>query len=124
MQYTAEAEFCRLAEAILERLRRIPTGQLSGDDSPLTDFWLEYAAQVQGEHSFVFNEHERLVRGECDACAESLSASEVQMLWLETSAYWDGTYEGSPCLSEQRELLSDELLRRVQKRAADLDLPV
>ena len=124
MQPTADAEFCRLAESILERLRIIPTGQLSGDDSPFTDFWLEYGAQMQGEHSCVFGEYERLVRAECDSCADALSAAETELLWVGTAAYLDWTDEESPCLSEQREFVSDELLRRIQRRAADLDLPV
>ena len=122
MPHAHDAEFHRLAEAVLKRLRRIPAG-LSGDDSPFTDFWLEYAAQVQGEHSFAFGEYERLVRVECDGCVERLSEAEVELLWPGTAAFSDWMEEGPPILTEQRENVSDELFRHIQSRAADLDLP-
>ena len=63
MAHAPESEFRSLVEVVLKRLRRIPAG-LSGDDSPFTDFWLEFAAQVQGEHGFLFGEYEQLVRAE------------------------------------------------------------
>jgi hypothetical protein len=43
---------------------------------------------------------------------------------LEQWPTWIGRMRSPPCLSEQKEFVSDELLRQIQRRAADLDLPV
>jgi hypothetical protein len=116
------AKLLSLVDGIVANLQRIPSG-FSGDDSGLTDFWLEYACQVQEEHSVLFGEYEHIIREECDREAVGLPAVQVVVLWPATEGYLDWGEDDPPALLEKREHISDELHRLVQRKAADLDLP-
>src|SRR5689334_1116480 len=101
MPHAREADLRRLADDVVERLRSMKTG-LSGDDSPFTNLWLEYAAQVQEQHGILFSEYERIVRAKCERRVDDASPADVEWLWPATKGFGEWTEDGHPGLGEQR----------------------
>jgi hypothetical protein len=119
--------YSSLEDRVIALMRALsPQGpdRLSGPDSPWTNPWLEYAAQIQYEPSFYFSLYVKLVETECEGQVAALSPIERGLLWLDSEHYWGtGPEDSRPADSEIRDAVASELKRRVDSRAADLDLP-
>ena len=113
----------RLLDQIMGGMGELTSSRLSGDNSPYVNPWPEYAAQVQGQHSFAFGLYQDLLRRFCDAQAAALPDREVRLLWSGTRDCEDWSEDGPPQLALQREHISDELFRRLETEAANEELP-
>lgn len=70
----AERLLAQLVDEIVETIEELLDGcRQSGDDSELDTVWLEYAAQIQGQHSAVYWAYVSTIESICLACAEELS---------------------------------------------------
>jgi DNA phosphorothioation-dependent restriction protein DptG len=118
-----DREYRRLLDLIIGGMAELTSSRLSGDDSPYVNPWLEYAAQIQGQHGSAYRLYEDLLNRLCDAEASDLSDPQVRFLWNGTQDREDWTEDGTPSLDLQREHVSDELFRRLQCEAANEELP-
>ena len=118
-----DREYGRLVDLIVADMGDLTSSRLSGDDSPYGNPWLEYAAQIQGQHSFAFGLYQDLLRQFCDARAAELPDPEVRFLWNETWDCENWSEDGPPHLDLKREHISDELFRRVEREASNEELP-
>jgi hypothetical protein len=118
-----DREYRRLLELVVGGMAELTSSRLSGDDSPYVNPWLEYAAQVQGQHSFAFSTYEDLLRQFCNGQATSLPDESVLILWNGTGGCADWSEADLPHLDLMREHISQELFCRVETKAANEELP-
>jgi hypothetical protein len=119
-----DACYDELVEAVIARVKSLPgSARESGGDSPYRDVWEEYAAQVQEERSILFAAYEGLVESCCAASCDSLSRTEVRLLWLDSEAYWQWIEDEPPDHGQMLDDVKAEVARRVDGRAADWPLP-
>ena len=111
----------RTVDQALAILRQQPSA-LSGEDSGLGTVWLEFCAQIQGEHSVDWDAFEALVRDVIEGELMALQPTERQAMWLGTEAGAD--WIGEPAAGEGAIPISIEDLvnlaySTVWQRAAD-----
>jgi hypothetical protein len=107
--------------AVVKTLQGMPS-TLSGEDSGLGTVWLEFCAQVQGEHSIDWSEFENLVQQVIEGLSSKLPTIDQQALWLQTPAGEDWLDEPStdPALMPvDPDDVVGMLYSQVWKRAAD-----
>ncbi|TVY09072.1 hypothetical protein [Paenibacillus cremeus] len=95
----------------------------SGDDSPLNNVWEEFVVQIQGEESIFFEAYEDTIRAICEKVLNSLTESELRLLWLETDGYFD--YDEDELFPTEDVLLEgieQELYSRLCALAADEEI--
>jgi hypothetical protein len=100
-----------------------PEGSLSGDDSGLDDVWEEFKYQVQREESGMFDLYVETIEGVCADLAGKLPNHELELLWLQTEAYFNHDEDDEPRTRD--ELVEDvghELYGRVLENAGDQEL--
>lgn len=103
---------------VIERIKSLgPECRLSGDDSGLADVREEFKCQVQTGESFFYDVYEETIRSICRDVIESLTRSELKLLWLWTDAYFDYEGEGFPCTEELIDAVEDELYSAVWQAA-------
>lgn len=86
-----------ISDKVLAILRRQPSA-LAGEDSGLGTVWLEFCAQVQGEHSVDWDAFETLVRDVVEGELMALQPTDRQAMWLGTEAGAD--WIGEPAASD------------------------
>lgn len=102
---------------------RLQRSTLAGDDSGLGSLWLEFCAQVQGEHSIFWEEYESVVSQKVESLVRQLPAADRQALWLQTEAGNDWLDEEASVDVEHvpvfLEDVVNDLYSKVWQRAAD-----
>lgn len=118
-------DFDDCVDKVIQAMRKLPkSSRQSGEDSPLEDVWEEFATQVQGEESFYMSLYERLAEDACRELVETLTESNLLMLWQETGPGigWIDD-DPVPYAEDMRADVIEELYRKVLGAAADYDLP-
>lgn len=114
----------QLVEEVIAKLAALPDESMtSPPDAPYTSPWQEYAAQIQGEHSPLFELYEDLVLQFTGDVVSSLSKTRRAFLWLACEDDWTIEYDGPPPADHVFGAIKGEVKRRVGRRAADLALP-
>jgi hypothetical protein len=75
----------RLAGKVISILQKMNDGLQSGDDSCLENTWDEVCAQVQGEHSVLWDLYDELLQTLTNAEVEELLPHERDAIWLQTT---------------------------------------
>ena len=118
-------DFDDCVDKVIQAMRKLPkSSRQSGEDSPLEDVWEEFATQVQGEESFYMSLYERLAEDACRELVETLTESNLLMLWQQSDA-GIGWIDDDPLPYDEdmRADVIEELYRKVLGAAADYDLP-
>jgi len=124
VQRLIDARYTSLVSEAIESIRALPAeNRQSGDDSVLGDVWLEYASQIQGEHSWMWHAYVTTVEDICCGTVAHLTDFEVSVLWLASDGYWDWLEERAPSIGQMRDDVTAELRQRVDSFAANLELP-
>jgi len=123
LQRLIDKEYDRLLACTVAEVRDLASCGLSGDDSPYTDLWLEYAAQVQGQHGFTFKQYENMLVQFCEKQSEDLPDFVARVLWFGTEGSWDWSEPSPPGLLVTREHVAEELFRRLSGIAVNEELP-
>jgi hypothetical protein len=113
--------YARLRAEAIERFASVP-GALSGR-SELATPWLEYAAQVQGQKSPLFQAYQDTLNTICFHLAAALNVEQVESMWPDSEGYLYWTHDGVPHVEQQRADVAEEITFRVRKEAMDLELP-
>jgi hypothetical protein len=122
---TLAAAACqRIAERVVEALKRQPA-TLSSDDSGLLTVWEELCVHVQDEESFFWDAYvetaSQFIRAELDG----LSRRELEAVWLQTRAgfewFWDFSHYLLPRAEEFSSAEIDAFLERAQSGRHELD---
>ena len=74
-------------------LKRAREPLLSGDGSGLKSAWQEICVQVQGEESVFWDAYIQLMRDYVLSRLQTVSAPELEMLWLRTESGWDWLWD-------------------------------
>lgn len=90
----------RLGQLVVSDLKKITEPLLSGDDTVLTSVWLEICVQVQGEESFFWDAYLQMMRDAALSRLMAASSAELEMLWMQTEAGWDWTWDVVHCGDE------------------------
>ena len=111
-------------EQVVGIIKALPSEcRQSGDDSPLENVWEEFKCQVQGEEAWMFDAYVETIKAICHQVATSLADHELELLWLDSEAYFDHD-DGAP-LPHRDQLIEGveaELYQRVFNRAEDEEL--
>lgn len=78
----------QIVQAVARELEAMPH-TLSGEDSGLTNTWVEICAQVQIERSFFWDSYDEVIETLLLHAAESLPESQLALLWLDSAAVDD-----------------------------------
>ena len=89
----ARALASQIGLQVASDLKRTREPLLSGDDSGLTSVWQEICAQVQGEESVFWDAYVQIMRDYVLSRLQTVSAPELEMLWLRTESGWDWLWD-------------------------------
>ena len=118
-----KAKYERCVGQIIWQIKRLPKDAMqSGDDSPLKNVWEEWIVQQQGEHSVFYDLYEETFLIICRGVAEKLTSEDREMLWWTTDGALDWEDDEPPGTEQQLNELAEELLRRVNEAAANVEL--
>lgn len=119
----ARAATARVRDATIKSLRQ-QRSILAGEDSGFGTVWLEFCAQVQGEHSIDWDDFELHVRQEIEGQLFHLADVERQALWLQTpggSDWLETSDSDATQAAVDFEEVVDSLFDRVSRVAADFE---
>jgi hypothetical protein len=120
-----EKSFAHHAARIIGRLRRLDPSCLQSSDSRLGNVWEEYKVQVQLEHSLFFSFYSDAIRRVVEEAVDSMHPRTVAVLWrLTPEAEEWGAEDSGVHATLLAEAVVDELLRRIQRIAANESLPL
>ena len=118
-----KAKYERCVGQIIWQIKRLPKDAMqSGDDSPLKNVWEEWIVQQQGEHSISYGLYEETFLVICHGVAKKLASEDRELLWWETDVALEWEHDEPPGEDQLLSDLAEELLRRVNEAAANVEL--
>ena len=121
-----EEKYSELTSEVIAELMRLAPDAVSADDE--TDFanaWDVFASQAQNGEGLHDDNYEQLVDDLCLAQIDTLSDTELKLLWLGSGGYVEWHSE-DPLLFPSEEQMVDEVLEEmyswIEQKAEDLDL--
>jgi len=113
-----------LADRVAGRVRAVPKeARQSGNDTIHRDVWEEFKDQIKGQHSFMFDLYEDMVRMDCESVLEGLPRYQRELIWLWSELFLDrDSYPGDAPSYMTMEALLEILYRRVCERADAEDM--
>lgn len=121
-----EEKYAELTSEIIAELRGMdPLGDSEDGNEEFDSAWELFAAQSQNDEETLDENYEQLIDELCLAQIDSLSDTELKLLWLGSGGYVDW-HDEDPLVFPGEEQMVDEVLEEmyswIEQKAADLDL--
>lgn len=113
-------EYAQIIQKQIESLNR--EFMQSGEDSSYKNVWEEYAVQIQGEESIMFEMFEETIIDMCVRLIQKYGENEIKLLWLKTDEFFGYDDNDYPPIDEMENAVSNELYSRIRSLAEEYEL--